>query len=359
MTSRIFVTVVSVLLPFIVSCQNLFVVKGKIVHAEDYQKVTAINVVTGDTLGTAPIMGNSFTLTGQVAEPTLMLIYVDQIPQPIQVYTYNETVELTLDLNNGFNVDVKQSKYHPEYVQFNNFFDKHYRKLNLLVNLLNQGSGNRDSLYTEYVAAQGLFEKEIFEFVKTNNNSHITALMPIMIYESLEWEPAKLRDAYALLTKSTQESIYGKELKKMIDLLSVGEIGTIIPDFKQADVNGKEVSIQEFRGQYVLIDFWASWCGPCRDENPNIVRAYNQFKDKNFTVLGISLDRSRENWLAAIQEDKLNWTQLSDLKFWENEVSSMFRISSIPYSILIDPNGKIIAKNLRGPELIRFLSETL
>ncbi len=128
-------------------------------------------------------------------------------------------------------------------------------------------------------------------------------------------------------------------------------MGKTIPDFEQADPNGKMVNIKSFRGKYVLIDFWASWCGPCRGENPNVVAAYNKYKNKNFTVLGISLDKSKDAWLGAVEKDGLTWTQLSDLKFWSNAVAQQFGIQSIPQNFLIDPNGVVIGKNLRGEAL--------
>ncbi|NTS39673.1 AhpC/TSA family protein [Flavisolibacter sp. BT320] len=130
-------------------------------------------------------------------------------------------------------------------------------------------------------------------------------------------------------------------------------------DFTQPDANGKPVSLSQFKGKYVLVDFWASWCQPCRKENPNIVKNYQQFKDKNFTILGVSLDQNRDAWLAAIQQDNLTWTHVSDLKFWNNEAATLYGVQSIPYNVLVDPQGNIVAENLHGPELEQTLSRVL
>ncbi len=136
-------------------------------------------------------------------------------------------------------------------------------------------------------------------------------------------------------------------------------VGVIAPELTMNDVNDKPFSLSQLRGKYVLIDFWASWCGPCREENPNLVAAFNQFKDKNFTVLGVSLDENKQAWVNAIKEDKLNWQQISDLKKWSSAATSLYGIDGIPYNVLIDPQGKIIATDLRGSALQNKLTEVL
>jgi len=161
------------------------------------------------------------------------------------------------------------------------------------------------------------------------------------------------------LTPAYKNTSYAASIQKTIDAKKITAIGKTAPDFEQPDTSGKIVKLSDFKGQYVLLDFWASWCGPCREENPNVVKAYQKFHGKGFTVLSVSLDQpgKKANWLNAIHHDQLTWTQVSDLQFWNNAVAVLYGIKAIPQNFLIDKNGKIIAVNIKGDDLNKKLEE--
>lgn len=169
----------------------------------------------------------------------------------------------------------------------------------------------------------------------------------------------EMKDVRAKFDTSLNGSTYIQQIESMISRMEKVQVGSVAPDFVLPDVEGNLVSLSSYRGKYLLVDFWAAWCPDCRKENPNIIDAWRKYKNKNFAILGVSLDRKKEQWLAAIEKDKLTWTQVSDLKSWNSEVAMLYCIRWIPTSFLIDPKGKIIAVGLEGEALHDKLNELL
>jgi peroxiredoxin len=202
--------------------------------------------------------------------------------------------------------------------------------------------------------------KYVGTFVKKHPNSLLSA---ILIEENFSYyaEASEVEPLYTLLNLRVKNSVAGQAVKKILHIYQTIAVGQIAPDIQQTDTSGNLFSLSSLKGKYVLIDFWASWCGPCRKENPNILKAYNIYTERGFEVLGVSYDseNGKEKWKKAIVDDGLPWKQISDLKGWQNSTTEQYYIKAIPYNLLLDKDGKIIAKNLFGKNLQNKLAEII
>ena len=207
------------------------------------------------------------------------------------------------------------------------------------------------------------------QFINTNGNATVCALA--LSWSSRSFTKADFETSLNDLIKKYPDNgvllglkqNYEQQLAQMADKQQQQKegawVGKQAPEMALPDVNGKNISLASYKGKYLLVDFWASWCGPCRAENPNVVKAYNEFKNKNFAILGVSLDKEKDAWQQAIKADKLEWAHVSDLKFWNSKAVDIFKFEGIPFNVLIDPQGKIIGESLRGEELESKLKEVL
>jgi len=321
-----------------------YIVTGVITGFADGTTVSFLNEQTGVPDQVAVIRKGKFIIKGKIEQPGFKGLIFNNAQPLVPMFLDNSNIKIT---GNKDALDKLVIIGSPSQDQFKIYTDaiKPYEQFLLPDAAYNPEALNKIATISE-------------DFVKNFPTSYVAPLALIRLYQATQ-NGTKTEELYKLIQAQIQFSPLGNYVNQLITESKINPIGSVVSDFSQSDTSGAIINISAFRGKYVLVDFWASWCRPCRQENPNVVAAFSKYKNKNFTILGVSLDQNKKNWVDAIKMDGLNWSHVSDLKGWSNQVAAIFKITSIPQNLLLDPQGRIIAKNLRGAVLESRLSALL
>lgn len=343
-----------------------FTIKGHL-KGNKYSKIYLHHKWNNDfRTDSSVIKNNTFIFKGITPEVNMYWINFsrDPLAAPNAAFFIDQAdISITAHEDSLFNAKIKGGKEQEYYIKYRQTMQSFINRQQSLYQQYNQAIQKNDAntvnqVQTEFNELNQQVKSTLKEMIKSHPSSPVSGYI---IYQDFNNNPnisvQELEEIVSYLDKSFLNTKFGKLAQQKLDQINGSSIGKKIMEFSQKTPDGKLVNIRDFEGKYVLIDFWASWCGPCRMENPYVVAAYNKYKDKGFTVLGVSLDQNKNAWIKAIEKDGLTWTHISDLKGWNNEVAQAFGITSIPQNILIDKQGLIIAKNLRGAALEAKLQE--
>ncbi|MBO9563894.1 MAG: AhpC/TSA family protein [Niastella sp.] len=357
--------------------QDGFTITGKVDALKNGDKVFLVYQVEDQQITDSALVqtGGRFVFKGKLDYPVYSGLFLHKNPYVDKLARgehmdyfrwYLEPTAVQLAAKDSLkNVQVKGSPIHVQHQELRGMLkgnDDQLAALNKEFSALSEAQQKDQAVRDSFITREQTLFNESFKIHLAFAQKHPDSYLSLISLSHTASQPAVNAEAkrvYALLSPALKQTSLGKDIITQLAAPEVTQIGKPAPDFEQAAPDGKRIKLSDFRSKYVLIDFWASWCGPCREENPNLVAAYQQYKDKGFNVLGVSLDAGgqRAAWLQAIEKDQLHWAQVSDLKGWDNAAAKLYGVRGIPANFLVDPSGKIIARDLRGKVLQEKLAE--
>lgn len=357
--------------------ENEYIITGTIKGIADGKKVflEVQDDMTGafKALDTVKVEGGKFTIKGSAKGADINLIQIETVNGKIPFILENGDIEMDINKDSLNLVKVTGTYNNDELTAYRELGTKiqkdmmKFQKDNMVK--MNQAQQKKDTvtinnLRKAYFKFQEDFAKQSEEYVKSHPKSFISLLIIESLFQQMV-DPAKITTYFNGLDKELKANKHGKKIKSQLDLLNKPaapagvEVGSIAPDFSAAGPDGKVISLKQSMGKVTLVDFWASWCNPCRAENPNNVALYNEFHAKGLNIIGVSLDKDAAKWKEAIAKDKLAWPQISNLKYWDEPIRVTYGVESIPATFLLDANGTVVAKDLTGAALKAKVAELL
>lgn len=358
---------VIIILGIIISCQNKpekdysFSIHGNI-EGDYSETVFLYKREAGEwiKLDSTNVENNDFILKGNIGLPELYYLSIKGDNNFAEIFVEQASINFLANIDDFRNPEISGSASHLEYatyLQKSEEFDERLSEAWKNIKTARaEGNREEENNWEEAFDIADNEQKEfIIDYAMQNNTSVVSAY--VVFRNAYQYDEYDLEPVVNNFDNSIRESVYIKNLSERVETLKRVAVGQPAIDFTMNDMENNPVKLSSLYGKYLLVDFWASWCGPCRRENPNVVAAYNKFKNEGFDILGVSFDKDKDKWIQAVIDDELLWHHVGDLKGWGNAAGKLYAIKSIPSNLLLDPEGIIIAKDLNGEELISFLEE--